>query len=392
MPDSVTTGSTTRPALLRAGFRIFFPAAALWASLTMLLWALMLRGVLQLPTVFHPVVWHLHELLFGFVAAAIAGFLLTAIPNWTGRPALTGAPLAALALLWLLGRFAVATSAWTGPALAMTADLAFLIVLAAIVANELIAARSWRNLPVLAALALLIASNAMIHAGQFAGPAWTAAGQRLAIAVIVALITLIGGRIIPLFTRNWLRGHNARGLPAPADRHDVVVMVAGVIALAAWVVAGLNPLTGSALLIAGGLHAVRLARWRGYDTLAEPLLWILHIGYAWLVLGLLLLGIAGWLPHLASTAIHALTAGAMGTMIAAVMSRASLGHSGQPLKAGRGTVLVYLLLLVAALARVFASLPGIGRVPALDLAATAWIAGFALFVALYAPLYLRRSD
>lgn len=373
-----------------AGLRTFFPAAGLWACLAMLLWVLMLHGIVQLPTAFHPVVWHLHELLFGFVAAAIAGFLLTAIPNWTGRPALSRGAVAALALLWLLGRLAVATSAWIGPALAMAVDLAFLIALAAVIANELLAARSPRNLPVIAALTLLIVANAMTHAGLFAGPAWSAAGERLAIAAIVGLITVIGGRIIPVFTTNWLRGRGARTLPAPADRFDRVALITGAFALIIWVVAGFSPVAGFALILAGALHALRLARWRGHDTLAEPLLWILHLGYAWLTLGLLLLGSAAWMPQLVSTAIHTLTAGAMGTMIAAVMTRASLGHSGRPLTAGAGTTLVYALILVAVSARILSPFLGAGRGPALDLAATAWIAGFGLFVILYAPLYLRR--
>jgi uncharacterized protein involved in response to NO len=376
--------------LLSAGFRTFFPAAGLWACLAMLLWALMLHGVLALPSAFHPVVWHLHELLFGFVAAAIAGFLLTAIPNWTGRPALSGAPIGVLFLLWLLGRVAVATSAWIGPALAMVADLAFLLALAAFVARELLAAGSRRNLPVVAVLALLIVANALIHAGVYLGPAWVAAGERLAIAVIVALISLIGGRIIPNFTGNWLRKRRAPALPPAAGRFDVVVLVAGILALLVWVIAGLTQAVGVALLIAGLLHAVRLARWRAQDTLAEPLLWILHLGYAWLVAGLLMLGWAAWMPQLASTAIHVLTAGAMGTMIAAVMTRASLGHTGQPLTAGAGTIAVYLLVTFAAVTRIAAPFLGMMRGPALDLAATAWIAAFALFVVLYAPLYLRR--
>lgn len=379
--------------LLSAGFRSFFFAAGLWAGAGMLLWLLMLRGVVTLPTVFHPVVWHLHELLFGFVAAAIAGFLLTAIPNWTGRPALSGAPIGVLVLLWLLGRIAVATSAWIGPALAMAADLAFLVALTTFVARDLLAPTTQnrrRNLPVIIVLTLLIAANALIHIGTAVEPAWVAAGERLAIAVIALLISLIGGRIIPAFTGNWLRQRGASALPAPTGRFDVIALATGAAALASWVIAGFNPVTGIALLLAGILHALRLARWRGIDTLAEPLLSILHLGYAWLVIGLLMLGSAAWMPHLASIAIHALTAGAMGTMIVAVMTRASLGHSGRPLSAGTGTVAIYLLVLVAAVARITAPFLVTGRGPVLDIAAAAWIAAFALFVVLYAPLYLRR--
>jgi uncharacterized protein involved in response to NO len=356
----------------------------------MAVWILMLRGVVELPTGFAPVAWHFHELLFGFVAAAIAGFLLTAIPNWTGRLPLQGWPLGSLVLLWLLGRAAVAFSAWTGPLLAAAADLAFLVAFAAVVGREIVAGRNWRNLPVLIALALLVAANAMIHAGAFDYPDWEAAGKRLAISVVVMLISLIGGRIIPSFTTNWLRKREADALPAAFGSFDRATLATSIVALAAWVIVDRNDVPGALLILAAAVHAVRLARWRGTATTREPLLWILHLGYAWLPAGLLLLGGAAWAPSLATTAIHALTVGAMGTMILAVMTRASLGHTKRALTAGRGTLAVYVLVLVAAVARVIAPFLETGYAAALDLAGSAWIAAFALFVALYLPLYVRR--
>jgi uncharacterized protein involved in response to NO len=376
--------------LLSMGFRPFFLAAGLWGGLAMALWVLMLRGTVDLPTAFAPAVWHFHELLFGFVAAAIAGFLLTAIPNWTGRLPLQGWPLGGLVLLWVLGRVAVAFSAWTGAPLAAAADLAFLAAFAAVVGREIVAGRNWRNLPVLVALALLVAANAMIHAGAFDHPGWEAAGKRLAVAVVVMLISLIGGRIIPSFTSNWLRRREAGAAPAPFDRFDLGTLGISVAALAAWVVAGLGAISGAVLILAAAAHAVRLARWRGAATLKEPLLWSLHLGYAWLPVGLFLLGSAAWKPDLATTALHALTVGAMGTMILAVMTRASLGHSKRELIAGHGTLAVYLLVLTAAVARVVAPFLDSGYAAALDLAGGAWIAAFGLFVVLYLPLYVRR--
>lgn len=376
--------------LLSAGFRPFFLAAGLWAAFAMMLWILMLRGTVELPTAFSPIAWHFHELLFGFVAAAIAGFLLTAIPNWTGRLPLQGWPLGGLVLLWAAGRAAIAFSAVLGSGIAASIDLAFLIVFAAVVAREILAGRNWRNLPVLVALAVLTAANAMIHAGAFGHVEWEEAGKRLAIAVVVMLITLIGGRIIPSFTANWLRRRKADEMPAPSDRFDLVVMLVGLAALLIWVVSGLNTVSGAALLVAAAAHALRLARWRGTATREEPLLWILHIGYAWLPLGLALLGLAAWRPELATIAIHALTVGAMGTMILAVMTRASLGHSKRELTAGRGTLICYLLVLVAALARLAAPFAGGSYAAALDLAGGAWIAAFLLFAVLYLPLYIRR--
>ena len=350
----------------------------------------MLRGIIELPTLFGPVAWHFHELLFGFIAAAIAGFVLTAIPNWTGRLPLQGWPLGSLVLLWFLGRVAVALSAWTGPSLAMAADLAFLVVFAAVIGREIVTGRNWRNLPVLIAVVLLTMANAMIHADTFDRTDWEAAGERLAISIVVMLISLIGGRIIPSFTSNWLRRRNADALPASFGQFDRAALAISAIALAAWVLSELNVISGSALILAAIAHTIRLGRWRGSSTLDEPLLWILHIGYAWLPLGLVLLGAAAWFPSLSTTAIHALTVGAMGTMIVAVMTRASLGHSKRELTAGYGTVAVYILVLVAALARVVAPFLETGYADALALAGGAWIAAFALFIILYLPLYVRR--
>lgn len=374
---------------LSAGFRPFFLAAGLWACLSMGAWILMLRGLLALPTRFVPVTWHFHEMLFGFVAAAITGFVLTAIPNWTGRLPLQGRPLGALVLLWLAGRAATACSAWIGPILAAAVDVAFLVVLAAVAGREVVAGRNWRNLPVVFALALLIAANAMIHVGSFGPARLEEAGKRLALAVVVMLITLIGGRIVPSFTANWLRRRGAHSLPIPFNWYDRTTLAASIAGLAAWAGLGPTPVSGAALLAAGALQAIRLTRWRGSATREEPLLWILHVGYAWVPAGLALLGVAAWRPELGTTAIHALTAGAMGTMILAVMTRASLGHTKRALTAGKGTLAIYVLVLLAALARVAAPQLGIGYSAAIEIAGGAWIAAFALFVALYAPLYVR---
>lgn len=382
--------STDTWPVLSAGFKPFFLAAGVWACLAMLIWVLMLRGVVDLPTAFDPITWHFHELLFGFVAAAIGGFLLTAIPNWTGRLPLQGGPLGALVLLWLLGRGAVAVSAWTGPVIAAIADLAFLVALFAVVAREIIAGRNWRNAPMMAALAFLIAANALIHIGYVGDTDWTGIGKRLAIGVVILLISLVGGRIIPSFTANWLRRRDAERFPAAFGPFDKATLALSLLALLGWIVFDLIPATGALLIAAAGAHTIRLFRWQGGATGPEPLLWILHIAYAWVPVGFALLGLSAWMPDLATTAIHALTAGAMGTMILAVMTRATLGHSGRELTAGKGTVAVYLLVLVATAARLVAPFLDNGYAGALDLAGAAWIAAFALFVALYLPLYVRR--
>ena len=265
-----------------------------------------------------------------------------------------------------------------------------LVLLAVLIGREIILAGNRRNLPVPMVLAVLILANLMIHLGSVDFPLMAAAGKRLAIGIVLLLISLIGGRIVPAFTGNWLRGRGETLLPTPFSRLDQVAVVLSIIALAAWVVIGMRPLTGAALIVAGIGQGLRLARWRGAATRSEPLLWILHLGYAWIPLGLVLLGASAWWPQLTTPGIHALTAGAMGTMILAVMTRATLGHSQRPLTAGTGTLVAYLLVLVAVGARLVGPFTGAGYGPALDLAAGAWIAGFGLFVVLYAPLYLRR--
>ncbi len=376
--------------VLSAGFRPFFLCAGVWACLAMALWILLLSGTLQLPSLFDPVAWHFHEMVFGFVSAAIAGFLLTAIPNWTGRLPLQRWSLGGLVLLWLLGRISVAFSAATGGGFAAVADMSFLVVFGAVVGREIIAGRNWRNLHVLVALGLLIAANAMSHAGALGHTAWGTTGKRLAISVIIMLISLIGGRIIPSFTGNWLRRRGAEDLPVAFDRFDIAVLAVSGLALAAWVIFDLTAIVGVLLLLAAVAHAARLARWRGSATWAEPLVWILHIGYAWLPLGLLFLGGSTWAPHVTTSALHALTVGGMGTMILAVMTRASLGHTGAALTADRGTLIVYLLVLVAAVARLIAPFVAESYMAVLHVAAGAWIAAFALFTALYLPRYIRK--
>jgi uncharacterized protein involved in response to NO len=355
----------------------------------MMVWLLVLHGTVKLPTVFAPVTWHYHELLFGFVAATIAGFLLTAIPNWTGRMPLQGWPLAALVFLWLAGRIAIAFSAWTGPALAAAMDLSFLIVFTVVVAREILAGRNWRNLPVLAALSLMIAANVLIHADTFGRPIVGDAGRRLALSIVIMLISMIGGRIIPSFTANWLRKRHAKSLPVPFGLFDHVALAISAVSLLVWVVADLTVITGIALILAAVAQAIRLIRWRGVSTFSEPLLWILHLGYAWLPLGFSLLGLAVWIPSFATGAIHAFTTGAIGTMTLAVMTRASLGHSKRELMAGYSTTAIYILILFAGVSRVVA--PALEHyTSALAVAGLAWVAAFGLFTATYLPLFVRR--
>ena len=384
--------SQSGPAILSAGFRPFFLAAALWAALAIPLWLIAYAGSGTMPSAMPALVWHVHEMVFGYAAAAVAGFLLTAIPNWTGRMPLQGAPLALLVALWLIGRLAVLFSATIGAPLAALADLAFPAAFLAVVVREILAGKNWRNLPMLLALSLLFIGNLLVHLEILDIADTAALGNRIGLVTLFLLISLVGGRIIPSFTRNWLVKHRPDIAPsaAPEMPFDVAVLTITALALALWAALPDAAITAWAALVAGIAAALRLWRWRGYATAGEPLLLILHIGYFWIVLGLILLGsngLFGFLPP--SAALHALTAGGVGTMTLAVMTRASLGHTGRPLMAGRGTNAIYLLVTLAAVLRVVAPLAGDAMLTVLDLAGAAWTLAFGLFALLYGSALAR---
>jgi len=373
------------PVILSAGFRPFFLAAALWAALAIPLWLIVYAGSGVVPSAMPALIWHVHEMVFGYAAATVAGFLLTAIPNWTGRMPLQGGPLALLVALWLIGRLGVFFSATIGAPLAALVDLAFPAAFLAVVAREILAGKNWRNLPMLLALSLLFIGNLLVHLEVLDIADTAALGNRIGLVTLFLLISLVGGRIIPSFTRNWLtKTRPDVPPPAPEGPFDFAVLAVTALALALWAALPDATVTAYAALIAAIAAAARLWRWRGYATLREPLLFILHVGYFWIVLGLLLLGlngIFGFLPP--SAALHALTAGGVGTMTLAVMTRASLGHTGRPLTAGPGTNTIYLLITLAAVSRVLAPLAGDAMLSVLDLAGAAWALAFGLFAVLY---------
>jgi uncharacterized protein involved in response to NO len=380
----------TGGAFLSHGFRPFFLGGAIWAAAAMALWLGMLTGRLALPTRMGPVDWHVHALVFGFLPAVVAGFLLTAIPNWTGRLPVVGRGLLALFGLWCAGRAASLAAGLLPAGLAEAIDLAFLLAVAAVAAREIVVGRNWRNLVVLAAVALLWIGNLLFHLEAARGAAAAGVGARLGIAAGVFLVLLIGGRIVPSFTRNWLARQAPGRLPAPFDRFDAVALAIAATALALWVAAPGAPATAAACLIAGAAHIARLARWAGWRTGREPLVTILHAGYAFGPIGFLAVGAAVLLPGLlgTSSALHAWTAGLVGVMTLAVMTRASLGHSGRALTAGPGTTAIYACAVLAAVARVADGLAGAPAV-LLHLSAVLWIIAFGGFAVLYWPVLTR---
>lgn len=377
------------PALFAYGFRPFFLAAGVWSAFGILLWIPQYLGAMTVPTSFGALDWHIHEMLYGYVAASIAGFLLTAIPNWTGRLPVNGWPLAGLAALWLAGRIAVLFSGSIGGIAAAAVDVSFLVTLAAVAAREIIAGRNWRNLRVLVILGLLIVSNIVFHAEVLRNGA-ADYGIRLGIGGVIAMIMVIGGRIVPSFTNNWLVKNNPGRLPVSFSRFDTVAIASAALALMSWVALPAHSAAGVLMLLAGALHFVRLARWAGDRTIADRLVLVLHVGYAFVPLGFVLVGASILFDGVPSSAgIHAWTAGAVGLMTLAVMTRATLGHTGQALQAGAATQAIYALVLAGALLRIAAAFNG--SLILLSAGGALWIAGFAGFVFVFGRLLARRK-
>ena len=383
----------TGPAILTYGFRPFFFGAAVWAALAMVLWVPMISGLVALPTAFDPVSWHAHEFLYGYLGAVVAGFLLTAVPNWTGRLPIVGWPLGGLAALWFAGRVAVIFSAGLPALLVAAVDLAFPVMLATVIGREIVAGRNWRNLIVLGMLVVFAVGNALFHweaaRGEYAAQGY---GLRLGLGAGILMIAVIGGRIVPSFTRNWLVKRRSAVLPvAPMQSFDKGALAALLVARLLWVALPLGTLTGFALALAGVLHALRLARWAGHHTFAEPLVTVLHAGYAFVPLGALALAAEILAPGSfgMAGAQHLWMAGAIGLMTLAVMTRATLGHTGQDLKAGAGTVVIYLALILSVFARVAG---GVWPEHSNTLTAVAglfWTLAFGSFAVFYGGLLLR---
>ena len=379
------------PAILARGFRPFFLLAGIWAPLALLLSLGQILGHIALPTGLDAVSWHFHELLFGSVSAALAGFLLTAIPNWTGRLPLQGAPLLILVLIWLAGRVAVAIADLIGHWLAAAIDISFLAVLAGVAFREIIAGRNWRNLPIIMAIIILCICNMLFYAEVHGIVAGGNVSWRLAIAAVTLLVSLVGGRIIPSFSRNWLAKRHSAELPAPFRNFDRFTLSFTLIALCGWAFFEEGRWVAGMLALACVLNFARLTRWRGWAVRNEPLLWILHFAFLWIPVGLMLLALYSWVPGAGEAgALHALTIGAIGTMTLAVMSRATLGHTGRPLHAGKLLTIAYSLMTTAAIARIGSALFTEMNMPLVILATFCWVGAFVAYLAKCGPMLIKH--
>jgi uncharacterized protein involved in response to NO len=387
MARSEVENARARPfAIWTIGFRPFFLMAGVWSAVALAGWIAMLAMGLTLPSRFDPLTWHIHEMLFGFVLAVIAGFLLTAIPNWTGRAPISGLPLAALVLLWLAGRVTCLVSTSIPLGLAAAIDLAFPFVLCGVVALEIIVGRNWRNMVMPVPIAVLGVADLLMYL-ELAGSSVPAGlGWRLALTAIIVLISVVGGRIVPSFTRNWLVKKNAPRLPPEHGHIDSLALVTLHAGMIGWAIFPEIWPFGWLLLLGAALNLWRLGRWRGMAARAEPLLTVLHTGYLWVIVGAALLGVSMLTDHVPqAAAIHALTAGAIGTMTLGVMTRVSLGHTGRALTADRITALIYLLVVLAAIARVAAWDSGASAM-LIEVSAALWIGSFGLFALRYGPI------
>jgi uncharacterized protein involved in response to NO len=377
--------------LFAYGFRPHFLLAGLAGLLLVPIWALSVVANTPLVTSWPPVLWHAHEMLFGFIASAMAGFLLTAVPSWSGQKGFAGRPLIILAGLWLAGRLLIACSGLWPPILVAGMDLTFLPVLAALVARPLLRARN-RNTPLLVMLALFWLTNVSFHISLLQGnPPLALRMLHLGIDLMLVMVTVIGGRIVPAFTSAALRPLGVKDVV----QNRAIVTIAAVTAMVLVTLIDLlmpeSRLAGVLAGFAAAIQMLRLLQWATGRTLRLPIVWVLHLGYAWLPLGLALKAFA-LLSGAAFAAFweHALTIGALTTMIVGVMTRASLGHTGRPLIVDPLITLAYLLLTGAAVIRVF-GLAGLGlNYPSvIALAALCWTVAFALFVAVYAPILWR---
>lgn len=357
------------PVMLASGHRPFFLMAGLYGAAALPLWMAAYFGYLPFTAS-----WHGHEMIFGFAVAAISGFLMAAVPKWTNRTGITGWSLVLLIALWLAGRL----SMWTGQAVFL--DLLFLPVLATFLLADIARARNARNYQVAGILFVLAAFNALYH---FYDPSLA---LRVSTLMIVTLIALIGGRIIPAFTQNALRLEYGARITCRTPRvldWLAVPSVAMVVALELSVPRSAE--AGMASLAAGIILFLRMFGWQTRRTWRMPLVWILHAGYVWVPLGLFLNGLVNLgAPINSSSALHALTAGAVGTMIMAVASRAALGHSGRPLEPSAWTVFAYGLVIAAAIVRVCGPFDG-----SVLLAGGLWFLGYGIFSAVYWPILTR---
>ena len=369
-------------------FRPFFLLTGSYALAFVFVWLNIILGGWALPLGWSPLFWHSHEMLFGVMGAAMSGFLLTAIVSWTGAPTLSGPALMALVSLWLAGRVAMFAGYWLPGLWVSIIDASYLVVLALYVAKIIISRGNKRNLIIVVVISLLAICNCCMHAGILLNNyRLSRMGETGAMDLIALLMVIIGGRIIPAFSGNWLRNNNLSGDVVKTYRWLDSLAIASMAALIAIeLLAGFISSSGATAALglvacaAAAVHFFRLVNWSGWHCRKEPMLWILHIGYLWIVLALVGKGMAafGWIP--VSAAQHALGVGAMGTLVLGVMTRVTLGHTGRKISLPDFAVSIYLSILIAGGLRVLTALGLLNYRLGLMASGWAWLLAFVLFL------------
>lgn len=386
------------PVWLAMGFRPFFLGAAFFAAIVTLFWVhAVSSGASPGGGYLPPMLWHAHEMIFGYAMAVVAGFLLTAARNWTGQNTAHGLPLLGLFVLWLLGRVAMAGAFPHSPLLHGALGVAFPVLLGVAVARPILRTRNYRNLLVVAVVGLIALAALGVHLGAGRDPGLQRASIYGALHLLIVLHVIIGGRIVPLFTRNRTGNPAVRNRPL-LDRAAIAaalaVAILGAVA-ASRVGHPLSPLLGVAAVLSGLLQLVRMGTWGTRSALRIPLLAVLHLGYFWIGAGHLLFGISIFAPGLPQTiALHALTIGVIGTMTVGMMTRVSLGHTGRPIRDSWVTVLAFSAIALATPARLLGAVVPAERIPVTWMVSGTLfaVAVLAYFGMAFRPLLTPRPD
>jgi uncharacterized protein involved in response to NO len=385
----IDTAKPATSSLLAYPFRSFFLLTGVYSAVTVLAWIGFIFGGWELAIGWSPTHWHSHEMIYGVVPAAIAGFVLTAVTNWTNSSPLKGLPLLMLILLWVAGRIAFWSMAWLPASLVTAIDLAFLPVLATYLGIILIRHNNKRNLVLVAIIALLAFGNLLMHIGFIGGTVNTIRlGQSLGLNLVLLMMIVIAGRITPLFTINWLKNNGGN---FDAVKRNPWIDRFAIISVAALMVldffSGATVAVGILALAAGLSNALRLALWSGWRAVREPMIWILHIAYLWIVIALFFRGFSVFFQFIPDTLWqHAVGVGAIATLILGVMTRVSLGHTGRPMKLPRFGLIIYLAIIFSSILRIFAAAQLMDYRLGVTLAALSWMLAFMLFVVLYWPI------
>ncbi len=381
-----------RSGLFASPFRPFFLAGAIWAALVIAV-SLIFPGTAGLPTAMAPANWHAHEMLYGYVSAIVGGFLLTAVPNWTGRPPLARPALIALFVLWIAGRLALAASSFRGWPISAAIDLAFLPSVAAVGLCDVIATRTWRDLVVFAAVGVLLAGN-LVFTAEAAHGAAVGLGVRIGLSATIFMIIVIGGRAVPGYTRAFLLERDLVAathgkLPRPFSRFDLISILLAAAALATWTARPFSALTGALLLAAGAAHLARCLRWAGARVAHNRVMLLLHLAYGFVAVGFAVTGLASLWPAAVpqDAGIHAWSAGAIGLMTLAVMTHLLLRHAEGRIAVSPGMEVVCAAATLAAALRPVAAI--VSSEGLMRLSGTLWITAFVGFALVQGPRLTR---